>query len=132
MLRAAVNRDRINNALAGMYEGEQSRHDSGHAGIKYQRGMCSRFERDHLILQDLGVRMIEARVNQVHLLIRRMLRASGHQVEGALGRFRAGKNVSRTAEHGRSRRAYRKAGIEAARHDLRMRTKYGSMLIGHE
>src|ERR1035438_2317354 len=129
MLRAAVNRDRINDALAGMYEGEQSRHDGGHAGIKNHRGMRSRFKRDHLILQDLGVRMIEARVNKAPLFVGRRLRASGHQVESALGRFRAGKNVSRATEHGRSRRAYRKAGIEAPRHDLGMRTKYGSMFV---
>src|ERR1700719_3713832 len=131
MLRAAVNRDRINNALARMYEGEQSRHNGGHAGVENQCGMRSCFQRDHLIFQELGVGMIEPRINQVRLFVFGWLRTSGHQVERTLGRFGAGKNIGGATKRRPSRRSYRKAGIETARHYLRMRPKYGIMLIGH-
>ena len=71
MLRAAINRDGINDVLAGPREGEQRGHDGGHAGVENQGRVRAGFERHHARFQDFGVGVIEARVNQVGLLARR-------------------------------------------------------------
>ena len=48
MLRAAVNRDGIDDAFARPREGEQRGHDGGHPGVEYQRSLCARFERNQV------------------------------------------------------------------------------------
>src|SRR5262249_16000673 len=98
MLRAAINRNRVDDALAGTREGQQRGHDRGHAGVEYERRMRAGFERDDLIFENFGVGMIEARVNQIWFFARLRMRAASHDIEGALGSFGTGKDVSRTAK----------------------------------
>ena len=130
VLRAAVNGDGVNDVLAGPREGEQRGHDGGHPGVENQRRVRAGFERHHALFQDFGVGVIEARIDQVGLLACIGLGAAGHQVESALGGFRAGENIGGTAEHRGTRRSDRKAGIETAGENLRRRAEV--LLIGHE
>lgn len=99
VLRAAVDGDGVNDVLSGVRKGEKRGDDGGHAGVETQGRVRARFERDHARFQDLGIGVIEARVDQVGLLANIGLCASGDQIEGAFGRFRAGEDVSGTAEN---------------------------------
>src|SRR5260370_6795581 len=123
MLRAAIDWDCINNALARMSEGEQGGHDGGHAGVENQRRVRSGFKRHHLVFQNFGVRMVESRINQVRYLAGFRLRASRHQIEGALGRFGARENVGGTAEDSRPCRSDRTTWVEASGKNLGMWSK---------
>ncbi len=129
MLRAAVNGDRVDDVLAGPREREQRGHDGGHPGVEHQCRVRAGFKRHQTLFQNFGVGMIEARVNQVGLLAGVGLGASGHQIEGALGGFRAGEDVGGTAEHRGPRRSDRKAGIETAGENLCGRAEV--LLIAH-
>ncbi len=73
--------------------------------------------------------MIEPRIDQVGLLSNGGLGTSCHQIERALGGFRAGENVGGTAEHRGTRRSYRKRGIETAGENLSGRAEV--LLITH-
>ncbi len=130
VLGAAVNGDGVNDVLTGPREGEQRGHDGGHPGVENQGRVRAGFERHHARLQDFGVGVIEARIDQVGLLAGVWLGAASHQVESALGGFRAGENVGGTAEHRGARRSNRKSGIETASEDLCRRAEV--LLIGHE
>ena len=59
-LRAAVERDRVDHAVARLQAGQQGGHDRSHAGIKDDGPLGAILERDHLIFEDLGVRVVEA------------------------------------------------------------------------
>ena len=131
VLGAAVDRDRIEDALAGPREREQRGHDSGHAGVEHQSRMRAGFERNQTILENLRVGVVEARVDQIRLFVRFGLSASGHQIEGALGGLGAGEYVGRTAKYSRARGSNRKAGIETAGENLR-RWAEGVLPVSHE
>jgi len=59
---------RPDDAGIGPPEGEERRHDGGHAGIENGSAGRVRFERNDLILQNLGVGVRESGVDQIHLL----------------------------------------------------------------
>ena len=82
LLCAAVYRHRIHDGVARFEEREQRRHDGRHPGVERQRALGAGFERQNLRFQNFGVGMIEARVDQVDLLVFfRRAAAPRHQIE---------------------------------------------------
>ena len=71
------------------------------------------FERHDLVFQNLGVRMREARIDQVGALARRRLNLARGDGERVLGRLRTGEDISGAAEDRRPRRPERKMRVEA-------------------
>src|SRR5258707_2775227 len=65
MLTAAIERLGVDKRAALFEEGEQSREDRGHPGVEHCGGVRAFLERDQLLLEDLGVGVIEARIDQV-------------------------------------------------------------------
>src|SRR6185369_7181001 len=75
--------------------------------------------------------MIEARVNQVGMLVRSRRCPAGGQIEGAFRRFGTRKDVGRAPKHSRTRRSDREARVETAREDLRSGVQRG-FLVRHQ
>lgn len=94
VVSAAVEGDGVNGGLAGAQEGQKRSHDGGHPGVEYQRGFRAGLEGNGLRFEDFRIGMIQAGVDQVHFLVRLGMGAAVGNVESALGRFRAGEDVS--------------------------------------
>ena len=75
--------------------------------LKTSAAVGAGFERHDLVFENFGVGMIEARIDQVGLLAGLGCGAAGHQVEGALGGFGTGEDISRTAKNSGPRGANR-------------------------
>ena len=63
VLRAAIQRLRIKQRAPTFEEPQHHSEDRRHAGIKNRRGRSLALQWNELIFEDLGVRMIESRVN---------------------------------------------------------------------
>src|SRR5271165_3109253 len=109
---AAIERRRIYDGAIGTGEGEERRHDGRHARIENGGIGGAGLKRNDLVLQNLGIGMRKARIDQVGAMARRRREFAGEHRECMLGRFGIGENISRTAKDRRPRRANRKMGIE--------------------
>ena len=69
VLRAAVERPRVQERRAARQEREAAGRDRGHARVEDGRAGRAALERHELILEDLGVRVREPRVDQVDVLV---------------------------------------------------------------
>ena len=119
MLRAAVDRHGVDDGLSRAEEGEERSHDRGHAGIESDRVARACFEVDDLVLEDFGVGMIEARIDEVGGFAFGHFHPAAGDVECALGSLGAGEDVRRAAKDGRARGADRQGRVETLREDLR-------------
>ena len=120
---AAIRRNGVDDRARRPREREECRHDGGHPGIKHRGFARAALERDHLIFQNFGVGVRDARINQVRafaLFGRDTITGNG---ERPLGGFRTGENVGGAAKHGGPRRPKRQAGIETAREHFGRRPK---------
>src|SRR5271170_5738204 len=77
-----------------------------------------------LVLEHLGIGMVEARVDQVGAFAFGDFRATRRDVEGTLGCFGARKNVGRAAKNRRAGGADRKRGIIALGQNLCGRSQW--------
>ena len=117
VLGAAVDRDRVHHAPSGAAQRQKNGRDCRHARIEHRRRLRSVLQGDDLVLQDLGVRVGQAGIDQIDALVRCRTDLSEGNREGAFRRFGAVEDVGRGAEHGRPRRSDGQAGIESARQD---------------
>src|SRR5689334_21768728 len=92
MLTAAVERLRVDERAALLEESEQSGKYCGHPGIEACGRIGAFLERHQLLLQDLGVGMIEARINKIGTIFADRTYFSEHDTECALGRLVARKD----------------------------------------
>jgi hypothetical protein len=130
LLRPPVYRHRVNDGAPGLEMREQGSHDRRHARVEDERGGGAGLERRDLVFEDLGVRMVEAGVDERHALPRHRPRTARHEVECPLRRFGAGEDVRRAAEHGRARGADGQRRVEPAGQDFRGRMQ-GDAAIAH-
>jgi len=87
----------------------------GHARVEYGRATGAALERHELILEDLGVRVREPRVDEVDVLILGGRDLAERDCERSLGSLRAREHERRSAVDGRPCCAHGEAGIEATR-----------------
>jgi hypothetical protein len=67
---AAIERLAVDDGVARPQERHERGHGGGHSGVEHQRRFRSTLERDDLLFEDLGVRMRDARVDQLDVLAR--------------------------------------------------------------
>ena len=107
VLRAAVERLRIDERAAALEEREHHGEDRGHPGIENRGRVGAALERHQLLLENLGVGMIEPRVDQIGTIVAERPDFSEHDSERALRRLRTRKDERRAAIDWRPRRADR-------------------------
>ena len=69
VLRAAVQRLRVENRGPARHERETAGRDRRHARVEHRRALCPALERNDVIFEDLGVRVGQARIDQVDVLV---------------------------------------------------------------
>jgi hypothetical protein len=99
VLNAPIEGYGVDHPIAWTREGTYRGHDRGHAGVK--DGGCSRpgLQRHHLILGNLGIWMIQPRVDQVDALAIRRTGSAGCNGEGAFRSLRRRKYVGGTPKN---------------------------------
>ena len=114
VLRAAVERQGLHEAPARPAERQEDGRDRRHARVEDGGRGRPALERHDLVLQDLGVRVRQAGVDQVDALVGVGPRLPEGDGEGALGRLGAVEDVGGRAEHGGPGRSEGQARVEAA------------------
>lgn len=111
-LSPSIDRDGIKDAIARSEYGQQGGHDGSHARVEDGGGLSTRLERQDLIFENLGVGVIESRIDEIDVLAGGALGSAAHDVESALGRFGTGEDVGGTAKDGGPGRADGQSGVK--------------------
>ncbi len=98
-MRAAVNGDRMNDGASGATKGLKDRCDRGHAAIEDDRTSGPSIEGNDLILEDFGVRMRKARVDQLDIFVRCRAILAECDSESAFRGLWTRKDIGRTAKY---------------------------------
>jgi hypothetical protein len=93
-------------------EGQDRGGDRGHARREHERGFRL-LEHRQAVLDDLRVRMVEARIDEARGLALRRLAAACHVIEEFLAVLRAPENECRGQEDRRLHRAFRQGRVVA-------------------
>ena len=115
VLGAAVERLGMQQGRALGQKREADGGDRRHARIEDRGRPGAALQRHELVLEDLGVRMGESRVDEVDVLLVLRLELAERDGEGPLGRLGTGEHEGRRAVDGRTRRSHREARIEPPR-----------------
>ena len=87
VLAAAIQRLRVDERTASFQEREHHGKDRSHAGIEDGRGVGAALERHELLLEDFGVGMVQARIDEVGTIVAERMDFSKHNSKGTLGRL---------------------------------------------
>src|SRR5581483_3938204 len=107
-------------------------HDRRHSRIEDRRVTRAGFEWDDLVLQNFGVRVREARVDQVGALAIGGLDFAGEDGKCVLGSLRTFEGVSGAAEYRRTGGSEGQVGVKAPSENRSARADVAVAVFGHE
>jgi hypothetical protein len=116
-LRAAIDGNRVDDGVARARVGHDRRHDGGHAGVEDGGGLGLIFEWEQMGFDDLGVRMVEAGIDEIGGFTRLGFDAAAEDGECPFGGLGRGEDVGAGTEDGRAGGADGESGVKTGGQD---------------